>query len=179
MNKSTVSNKKDTKPSTQQPAPSKTPVTEEEEDEKSIVKTYRPPDNSSGAVLCIHTKPTLMKKLLAFLEHFDKPPQELFLEFAFVEVNEDDVAQFRYKLEHPILQQIYDQTQQAGFGFVNLPQNLEQSSMDMDLSQPSRLAMISQGNNTLGNNMNTSLSNNLPPTGRTIRNLPSSLTPRL
>jgi hypothetical protein len=72
----------------------------------STVKTYRPPDGSPP-VICIHTKPTLMKKLAAFLKHFDRPPQQLFLEFAFVEVEEDNVAQFRYKLTHPILEAIY------------------------------------------------------------------------
>lgn len=49
-----------------------------------------------------------MRKLLQFLRHFDRPPQQLFLDFTFVEVNEDDVAQFRYKLDHPILRSIYD-----------------------------------------------------------------------
>jgi hypothetical protein len=51
-------------------------------DEKSTVKTYRPPDGSTP-VVCIHTKPSLMKKLMAFLEHFDRPPQQLFLVFLF------------------------------------------------------------------------------------------------
>jgi hypothetical protein len=75
----------------------------------SNVKTYRPPDGSPP-VICIHTKPSLMKRLAAFLRHFDRPPQQLFLEFAFVEVEEDNVAQFRYKLTHPILEAIYGNT---------------------------------------------------------------------
>lgn len=76
---------------------------------KSYVKTYRPPDGSPP-VVCIYTKPSLMKKLAAFLRTFDRPPQQLFLEFAFVEVQEDDVAQFRYKLSHPLLNTIYGDT---------------------------------------------------------------------
>ncbi|KAL0482093.1 arylsulfatase E [Acrasis kona] len=77
--------------------------------DKSTVKTYRPPDGSPP-VICIHTTPTLMKRLAAFLRHFDRPPQQLFLEFAFVEVEESNVAQFRYKLTHPILEAIYGST---------------------------------------------------------------------
>lgn len=74
-------------------------------DEKSSVKTYRPPDNSPPVVV-IHTKPSLMKRLNDFLQHFDRPPQQLFLEFVFVEVEEDSAQQFRYKLNHPILNSI-------------------------------------------------------------------------
>eukprot|EP01080_Neovahlkampfia_damariscottae_P000837 gene837-9086_t len=74
-------------------------------DEKSTVKTYRPPDGSTP-VVCIHTKPSLMKKLMSFLQHFDRPPQQLFLEFVFVEVEENDAAQFRYRLNHPMLNSI-------------------------------------------------------------------------
>lgn len=50
-----------------------------------------------------------MKKLNSFLQHFDRPPQQLFLEFVFVEVEEDSAAQFRYKLNHPILDSIVGQ----------------------------------------------------------------------
>ena len=51
-----------------------------------------------------------MRRLKQFLDHFDRPPQQLFIDFAFVEVEENDVSQFRYKLQHPILQSIYGPT---------------------------------------------------------------------
>eukprot|EP00761_Pharyngomonas_kirbyi_P004132 gb/GECH01004136.1/.p1 GENE.gb/GECH01004136.1/~~gb/GECH01004136.1/.p1 ORF type:complete len:180 (+),score=67.13 gb/GECH01004136.1/:1-540(+) len=79
---------------------------------KSTVKTYRPPDGSPP-VLCIHTRPHLMKKLRAFFEHFDRPPQQLFLEFVFVEVAEEDAAQFRYRLEHPVIDSVYGRAADA------------------------------------------------------------------
>ena len=50
-----------------------------------------------------------MKKLTSFLQHFDRPPQQLFLEFVFVEVEEDSATQFRYNLNHPILDSIVGQ----------------------------------------------------------------------
>ncbi|KAL9651782.1 hypothetical protein ABK040_014427 [Willaertia magna] len=93
---------------------------------RSQVKTYIPPTTTtqqkdgksstsqqtiaSTPVVCIYTKPHLMKRLKQFLDHFDRPPQQLFIDFAFVEVEENDVAQFRYKLQHPILQSIYGPT---------------------------------------------------------------------
>lgn len=87
-------------------------------EEKSTVKTYRPPDNSPP-VVCIHTKPSLMKRLNDFLQHFDRPPQQLFLEFVFVEVEEDSAQQFRYKLNHPILNSI------VGSEFTDEMRNLQ------------------------------------------------------
>jgi len=86
--------------------------------QRSQVKTYTPPSmgqTSAGTsattpVVSIYTKPHLMKRLKQFLDHFDRAPQQLFVDFAFVEVEENDVSQFRYKLQHPILQSIYGPT---------------------------------------------------------------------
>ncbi|KAF0973064.1 hypothetical protein FDP41_008728 [Naegleria fowleri] len=90
---------------------------------RSQVKTYTPPPMSdtphsspsssvasTTPVVSIYTKPHLMRRLKQFLDHFDRPPQQLFIDFAFVEVEENDVSQFRYKLQHPILQSIYGPT---------------------------------------------------------------------
>jgi hypothetical protein len=84
----------------------------EEENIKSTVKTYRPIDGSKPCI-CIHTKPSLMKKLRKFLENFDKPPKQLFLEFVFVEVENDQSSQFRYKLNHPFLNSIVENDQNS------------------------------------------------------------------
>ena len=93
---------------------------------QSSVKTYRPPDGSP-AVICIHTKPKLMKRLANFLQHFDRPPQQLFLEFAFVEVEEQNVAQFRYKLTHPILDAVYNGSNTLA-NFTLSPEELDAGS---------------------------------------------------
>ena len=92
----------------------------------SSVKTYRPPDGSP-AVICIHTKPELMKRLAAFLQHFDRPPQQLFMEFAFVEVEEQNVSQFRYKLTNPILDAVYQGGSNVA-GFSLSPEELDHGS---------------------------------------------------
>lgn len=134
------------------------PPSSQQQPEKSTVKTYRPPDGST-AVLCIHTTPTLMKKLAEFLRHFDRPPQQLFLEFVFVEVNEDDVAQFRYKLDHPLLQSIYGATMDGG-------SNLMSSPLDDDDTQQ---VLNNSNNNFTGAGGRT----------RRLRNMPSSLTPKM
>ena len=93
---------------------------------QSSVKTYKPPDGSP-AVICIHTRPRLMKRLANFLQHFDRPPQQLFLEFTFVEVEEQNVAQFRYKLTHPILDAVYNGSS-AMANFSLSPEELDAGS---------------------------------------------------
>ncbi len=102
---------------------------------KSSVKTYRPPDGSP-AVICIHTTPKLMKRLANFLQHFDRPPQQLFLEFAFVEVEEQKVAQFRYKLTHPVLDAVYSG---GAAGVSALANNFSLSPEEMDAGSRRRL----------------------------------------
>ncbi len=91
---------------------------------RSQVKTYTPPSNTDGStssssqtqqlttipMVSIYTKPHLMRRLKQFLDHFDRAPQQMFIDFAFVEVEENDVSQFRYKLQHPILQSVYGPT---------------------------------------------------------------------
>nr|QRZ58745.1 general secretion pathway protein DN2 [Malawimonas jakobiformis] len=68
----------------------------------STVSSFRPPEGGQP-VVAIHTTPALMKKLVAFLKHFDRPPQQVYLEFVFLEVAEDDLAEFRYNVQHPLL----------------------------------------------------------------------------
>ncbi|KAF0852584.1 Type II secretion system (T2SS)-related protein GspDN2 [Andalucia godoyi] len=82
---------------------------------QSSVKAYVPPsmtDGGSGGdepgrpLLCIHTRPSYMKRISEVLLRLDTPPQMLQLEFQLVEVAEDDLTQLRHRINHPVLNRI-------------------------------------------------------------------------
>jgi hypothetical protein len=47
-----------------------------------------------------------MRRLAEFLAQLDRPPHMVQLEFTMVEVAEDDLAQLRHRLNHPVLNRL-------------------------------------------------------------------------